>query len=399
MIEKVESDHEAGLSVINNESLEEARESDDKSQDDIIRSRLVDIKMAAQEPTLSQEQLTVNARLQEEEILAMEAIYGEDVIVLDREDGFRSFQINIHIEAPGKLITSTKISGIDNEAMERADDSDGFFYSINVQYLPPIDDTDGDRRAISESVSPDVDLHSLLNYNDGKCYEKFCQNLPACCTCLSEYAGTKFIRLPCKHFFCHNCLETYSAMQAREIMAIQCPQVKCKELVPPGLVKSLLGDERFEQWESKLFHKTLDTMSDLVYCPRCDMACLEDSDHLAQCPKCFFTFCGLCRDRLHVGVQCITSEEKLNLLRNRQPGIKTTRQQRKELDMINHLLNEKEIKRIAKKCANCSMAISRISGCNHMRCTKCKTEFCYKCGEAYYTGYCMNCTAFDNDTF
>ncbi|KAI3863284.1 hypothetical protein MKW92_016607 [Papaver armeniacum] len=460
IIETIESDHEVGLSVINDESLEEAQESDDKSQDDIIRSRLQDIKMAAQEPTLSQEQLRVNGRLQDEEILAMEAIYGEDVIVLDREDGLRSFQINIHIEAPGKLIMPTKIGEIGNEAMETADDSNGFFYSskvhhsapfftISVQWLntmrisslcqmldtiwtgqsgkevvyPWVDwlhnsslsylefdngillgsfekaDNEGDRRAISGSVSLDVDIHSILNYNDEKCYEKFCQNLHECCICLSEYTGTKFVRLPCKHFFCQNCLETYSTMQAREIMAIQCPQIKCKELVPPGLVKSLLGDEKFEQWESKLFHKTLDTMSDLVYCPRCDMACLEDADHLAQCPKCFFTFCGLCRDRLHVGVQCITSEEKLNLLRNRQPGMKTTSQQRKELDMINQLLNEKEIKRIAKKCPNCSMAISRISGCNHMRCTKCKTEFCYKCGDAYYTGYCMNCTAFDHDTF
>ncbi|KAI3887427.1 hypothetical protein MKW92_050813 [Papaver armeniacum] len=477
-IENIESHHhEVGLSVINNESLEEARESDDKSQDDIIRRRLEDIKLAAQEPTLSQDKLRVNDRLQEEEILAMEAIYGEDVIVLDREDGLRSFQINIHIEAPGKLIMPTKIGEIGNEAMETADDSNGFFYSSKVQYLPPIvltcllpttypshsapfftisvqwlntmrisslcqmldtiwmgqagqevvypwvdwlhnsslsylefdneillapfekADNDGDRRAISESVSLDVDIQSLLKYNDDKCYEKFCQNLHACCICLSEYTGAKFVRLPCKHFFCQHCLETYSTMQAREIMAIQCPQIKCKELVPPGLVKGLLGDEKFEQWESKLFHKTLDTMSDLVYCPRCDMACLEDTDHLAQCPKCFFTFCGLCRDRLHVGVQCITSEEKLNLLRNRQPGMKTTSQQRKELDMINQLLNEKEIKRIAKKCPNCSMAISRISGCNHMRCTKCKTEFCYKCGDAYYTGYCMNCTAFDHDTF
>ncbi|KAI3879048.1 hypothetical protein MKX03_031305 [Papaver bracteatum] len=403
--------------------------------------------MAAQEPTLSEEQLRVNGRLQEEEIFvfhcslhadtSMEAIYGEDVIVLEREDGLRSFQINIHIEAPGKLITSTKIGGIDNEAMETSDDSNGFFYSFKVQYLPPIvltcllpktypshsapfftisvqwlnimrisslchmldtiwmgqsgqevvypwvdwlynsslsylefdngillasfekADNDGDRRAISGSVSLDVEIHSILHYNDDKCYEKFCQNLHECCICVCEY----FVRLPCKHFFCQNCLETYS------------------ELVPPGLVKSLLGGENFEQWESKLFHKTLDTMYDLIFGIShtfeifslfshtfshflCDMACLEDKDHLARCSKCFFTFCGLFRDRLHVGVQCITSKEKLNLLR---------------------LLNEKVIKRIAKKCPNFSMEISRISDCNHMRCTKCKTEFCDKCGDAYYT--------------
>ncbi|KAI3923752.1 hypothetical protein MKW98_011382 [Papaver atlanticum] len=369
---------------------EEVRESD-KSKDEVddIRSRLEGIKLVAQEPKLSEEQLSVNDKLQEEEILAMEAIYGENIIVLDREDGLRSFQINIHIEVPDKLVMSTKISslcgeaesaGVGSEAMAIADNSNGFFYSFKVQYLPPIvltcllpkaypshsapfftisalwldvmrisslcqmldtiwteqsgqeivypwvdwlqnsslsylefdniipldsfekADNAGDRRAISESVSPNVDIPSILNYNDDKCNEKFCQNLHQCCICLSEYAGTKFVRLPCKHFFCRNCMETYSTMHAKESVAILCPQVKCGELVPPGLVRSLLGDENFEHWESKLFHMTLDSMSDLVDCPRCEMACLEDDDHLAQCPKCFFAFCGLCRDRFHVGV-------------------------------------------------------------------------------------------------
>ncbi|KAI3992517.1 hypothetical protein MKX01_022608 [Papaver californicum] len=236
-------------------------------------------------------------------------------------------------------------------------------------------DDAGDRRAISESVSPDVDIPLILNYNDDKCNEKFRQNLHECCICLSEYAA----------FFCRNCLETYSTMHAKEGMAILCPQIKCRELVPPGLVKSLLGGENFEQWESLLFHKTLDSLSDLVYCPRCEMACLEDEDHLAQCPKCFFTFCGLCRDRIYVGVQCMTSEEKLKLLQNRQPVMKTresTKQQRKELDMINQLYNVEEIKRIAKQCPTCLMAISGTAGCNHMQCSRCGQDFCYKCGEA-----------------
>ncbi|MCL7035556.1 hypothetical protein MKW94_025230 [Papaver nudicaule] len=128
----------------------------------------------------------------------MEAIYGENVIVLGREDGLRSFQIKIHIEVPDKLVMYTEIGsiggdlefgGIDREAMAKAYDSNGCFYSFEVQYLPPIADSARDRRAISESISPDVDIRSLLNYNDNKCNEKFCQNLHECCICLSEYAG------------------------------------------------------------------------------------------------------------------------------------------------------------------------------------------------------------------
>ncbi|MCL7040247.1 hypothetical protein MKW94_028029 [Papaver nudicaule] len=131
------------------------------------------------------------------QILALEAIYGENFIGLNREDGLRSFQINVHIDVPDKLVIYTKIGSFDgevggtgSEAMAATNNSNGFFYSFEVQYLPPIADSAGDRRVISESISPYVNLRSILNYNDDKCIEKFCQNLHECCICLSESAGT-----------------------------------------------------------------------------------------------------------------------------------------------------------------------------------------------------------------
>ncbi|KAI3931607.1 hypothetical protein MKW92_011209 [Papaver armeniacum] len=460
VIDKKESEQEE------EEEVQEVENSKDEVDD--IRNRLEDIKLASQEHELSEEQLKVNDRLQEEEILALEAIYGENVIVLDREDSLRSFQINIHIEVSDKFVMSTRmdveLGGIGSEAMTIADDnSNGFLYSFKVQYLPPIvltcllpkaypshsapffsisvqwldtmrisslckmldmiwtgqsgqeivyswvdwlhtsslsylefengillgsfekADNAGDRRAISTSVSPDVDIPSILNYNDDKCNEKFCQNLHECSICLSEHAGTKFVRLPCKHFFCRNCMETYSTMRAKEIATIMCPQIKCRELVPPGLVKSLLGDENFEQWESSLFHKTLDTMSDLVYCPRCEMACFEDEEHFAQCPKCLFTFCSLCRDRLHVGAKCKTSEEKLEVL---------------QVTYMPYLVQKMEIKRNTKECPKCSAPIFRTAGCNRMRCSKCEQVFCYGCGKKIEIGnYLCICGLYGREVF
>ncbi|RZC88023.1 hypothetical protein C5167_004203 [Papaver somniferum] len=277
------------------------------------------------------------------QIQAMEAIYGENFIVLDRQDGLRSFQWldamrisslckmldTIWTDQSGQEIVYPWADWIQNSSLSYLEFGNRIPLTASFGKV----DNAGDRRAISESVSPDVDTR------------------------------TRFVKLPCKHFFCRNCMVTYSTMQAKEGGAILCPQIKCSELVPPGLIKSLLGDETFEQWESLLFHKTLDSMSDIVYCPRCDMACLEDEDHLAQCTECFFTFCSRCRDKLHVGVPCMTLEEKLEFLQNRQPAQSgqpiMTKQQLKELDRIriNVYVNEQEIKRIAKKCPNCSMAI------------------------------------------
>lgn len=47
----------------------------------------------------------------------------------------------------------------------------------------------GDRRAVSGSVSPDIDVPSLRSYNDEQCHESFCKNLHECCICYDEYPG------------------------------------------------------------------------------------------------------------------------------------------------------------------------------------------------------------------
>jgi len=39
----------------------------------------------------------------------------------------------------------------------------------------------------------------------------------------------------------------------------------------------------------------------------------------------------------------------------------------------------------AKKCPKCSFYIERISGCDHMTCNRCKTDFCYRCGGKHYS--------------
>ncbi|CAI0472902.1 unnamed protein product [Linum tenue] len=419
---------------------------------------------AAEELELSADQIRANDQLQEDELLAMESIYGENVIILDRQRGLRTFQVHIEPKIPDELTITTKLCTTSSE-MEMASTSstDEFSYSFRVKFLPPIVLTcsfptsypshkpphfiisvqwldslkisgmcsvldsiwmelqgqevmyqwidwlqssslshlgihqqiilgpygikhAGDRRAVSESISPDSDIPLLRRYNDEQVLENFLNNLHECCICFSEHPGGDFVRLPCQHFFCQNCISTYSDLHVSEgtVNKLLCPELKCGGMIPPGILKQLLGNEKYDRYEALMLQKTLDCMSDAVYCPRCEFVCIEDEDHFAQCSKCYFNFCSLCNGARHVGEPCLSPESKLQLLEAslNSPSRTTGAQRRLELEnKINEIMSEREVARVSKICPHCKMAISRIDGCNKMVCGSCGKYFCYLCNK------------------
>nr|CAB3485607.1 unnamed protein product [Digitaria exilis] len=199
-----------------------------------------------------------------------------------------------------------------------------------------------------------------------------------------DLKSNDFIKLPCLHYYCRKCMETYSRMHVKEgtVMDLFCPYDKCQGVIPPNLLKRLLGDSDFERWETLILKRTLDSMVDVTYCPRCETACLEDEENNAQCSKCFFSFCTLCRERRHIGDRCMTPEEKLLSLQDRQKMCGSSRGKAgKEIDLFNQLLSIKEVLRDTVQCPHCDIYVSRVSGCDHMYCGNCRNGFCYGCGK------------------
>ncbi|TVU28078.1 hypothetical protein EJB05_19586 [Eragrostis curvula] len=464
----------SGCSSSSSPSAAEVGEGYWEARDEAV-ARLGAMAARGGEVELSAEQLETNNQLQEDEVLALQAIYGDDRIkpVFVRYPLPNGTQVFLNLHPEGATVETEYDKGRDDGQL---------IYACSLKHLPPVVVTcllprsypstcapyftisakwldepkvsylctifdeistelpgqevlyrwvdwlnssswvcislkdnivfapdkvsdAADERAIARRFLVDSTIPLMQSYNEKRHHEIFLQSLHECRVCLSENTGRNFIKLPCHHLFCLKCMESHCRIHVKEgnLTKLTCPDTTCRSLLPPSTLKSILGDEGYAQWESFALHKLLDTMPDLVYCPRCHAACLE-VDNDAQCPECFFTFCSLCKERRHVGTACVTPAEKIRILRERHqkyslPEKQLLREQRE----IDELLNVCAALRDSKQCPSCKMAISKTQGCNKMTCGNCGKFFCYRCNQAIREeivyclksptqGECMDCS-------
>nr|KAG5693733.1 hypothetical protein BaRGS_002116 [Batillaria attramentaria] len=159
-----------------------------------------------------------------------------------------------------------------------------------------------------------------------------------------------------------------------------------------SVVKSVVTAEEYERYDKILLRITLETMSDVVYCPRrvCQSAVIcESNSNMGRCPQCSFVFCTLCKLSYHGPTPCrVKSEELQKLCREytkansekkqfmeKQYGKRTIQKALEETDSAQWLEQN------AKTCPYCGTQIQKKDGCNKMTCTKCRSYFCWLCNE------------------
>lgn len=489
--------------VDNRDIIGEAAETDDNvacasrntetEKEEAIMKRLLELELSGSEhdmPELDQER---NKQEQSDEVVALQAIFGEDFVVLEANEGLsQTRMISIHVEVSTNLNVFMKLQSYLNNTQNSiprlpvpewaasSDDSDlnvgrpvDKLHVCTLQFLPPIHlvyrlprsypshspptfilsacwlnhrmlsslcqvldtlweqqagevviyswaewlrssclshlgitdqldldicEKDGqDKRALS---TPDVDIPWLVHYNEEQENNEFLKAVHTCFICFTEQLGKDFVRLACKHNFCYECMLSYAKINVKEgtVKKLQCPDTSCKSVIPPSILKHLLEEDEFNRWECLVLQKTLDSMVDVVYCPRCEIMCIEDEDHHAQCSGCFFSFCSLCKGSRHVGQDCMSTEARLRILQERQEVSKSGEaRRRREQDIVNELLSMKYMQQETKQCPSCKMAISKVEGCNKVTCANCGQYICYRCNKAIegYDHFREGCVLFD----
>jgi hypothetical protein len=191
----------------------------------------------------------------------------------------------------------------------------------------------------------------------------------------------------CGHDFCRECLTNHCkhAISARDI-PIPCPASasnQCENVLQESQIQELLcgpdvtlygsiSDETsdnhgYTDWiRFQRYQKMLQDPS-LISCSCCvELLSKEDNqtfggaENQLTCPSCGHLFCSVHGDA-HPGKTC---EE-----------YKPARQIRK---------SEKAIRKFTKPCSHCGIPIEKESGCDHIICTSCKDDMCFRCGTHLY---------------
>lgn len=188
--------------------------------------------------------------------------------------------------------------------------------------------------------------------------------LQSCYICLENVRKNQTsIHCNCDAVFCDSCLGAYVRLQITEgRWKVEC--ANCSLLMPEDLIQKFLQD--YPLLQDHFNRLVIDAQRDPLAktCPNCCAQNRVKSQRAKQvtCHECQFIWCFRCHAPWHKGLTCKDFKQGSKMFKKWTKG--TTR------GVAN-----------ARPCPKCKVFIQRLEGCDHMSCPRCRTSFCYLCGE------------------
>ncbi|XP_074650800.1 ankyrin repeat and IBR domain-containing protein 1-like isoform X2 [Tubulanus polymorphus] len=220
------------------------------------------------------------------------------------------------------------------------------------------------------------------------------------CACLIP-GNEDEVPMTCDHQFCRDCWQRYLHVKIQEGEAhnITCPAYQCSKLVPVEIIENLVSRDmarRYLQFDIKAF---VESNPNIKWCPYpgCGRAVrlpesevvsptvatarqrinLHDTSHAVDCGNGHY-FCWECLGEAHEPASC----ENWKLWFEKAAEIKPEELNNTEVE-TELAANFLWLVTNSKGCPNCKSPIQKNEGCNHMKCSKCKHDFCWVCLEAW----------------
>ncbi|XP_071951039.1 uncharacterized protein [Antedon mediterranea] len=178
------------------------------------------------------------------------------------------------------------------------------------------------------------------------------------------------VRLCCKLPVCDLCLKEYFTTQVKQrIVKISCPGSTCIAFVCREEISYFLEPEIRDKFYRFLLEANSNPSTKT--CPRCNhltslqKGAKSKSENVPiTCEECSLNWCFPCHAPWHEGLTC----------KEWRRGDRMLKQWAKEWSFG---------QQNAHRCPKCKVLIQRVTGCDHMTCSNCNTEFCYQCGERF----------------
>ena len=177
----------------------------------------------------------------------------------------------------------------------------------------------------------------------------------------------------CGALVCKDCMEgTIQTKLQDGLVYIPCPNPECDKVVDSTEVLSYLqGDlrDRYVRLRVEMKGK-----GNKKACPNCNYLTrhqlrkksrfrdYKEDEVKISCVKCKHEWCFYCHAPWHRGIMCAENRKGDHRFHNWTRGFTASGNAH------------------CHKCPTCGVYIQRSSGCNHMLCNRCETEFCYRCG-------------------
>ncbi|CAF3714936.1 unnamed protein product [Rotaria sordida] len=236
------------------------------------------------------------------------------------------------------------------------------------------DDDDDDNKSISSELdhtideeNSDINPISILPNHHITLFE----TLSECAICCDMKRLQN--RSCCNFYACSTCLNIYVEQQIKQgIVSIQCPNQQCKIYMHRDEInKRCISPELRQKFTRYLVDAN--RSNNIKTCPRCSniheidpevFRTMRRAPTKVQCVECNLIWCFQCHSPWHDGIQC----------KEFRRGDRMLKKWAREVHYGQHN---------AQQCPCCKVYIQRTKGCDHIVCLRCKTEFCYKCGDRF----------------
>lgn len=178
----------------------------------------------------------------------------------------------------------------------------------------------------------------------------------------------------CTHTFCDECIRAFLVHEITDgqVLQIRCPGrdaagAPCRCIAPSSWIKTRVGGVIFEKYERFLKLKQSDSYRSCpnTACMHVQRRAVGGSKNMV-CEKCATEYCFL-HDLAHVSTSCREYQRQLAS---------------ESVASLSHIASHT----VQCPWPTCRVKCIKASGCNHMTCSQCDTEFCYLCGGFYFGG-------------